>query len=407
MLRSKIQWLQSNLRKYFIILFTSRRNFIPLLSIYYLSLPDAKAQEIGFYTAVWYAVSLIFQVPAGILWDKLGNKTAIVISKVCLLASSILYVIGGNFWFFVAWAALMALWADAFATGNTTAFLHDTLTELKKEDQFKKISSSMRGRVSLLSVFFIVALPFFTKISLVFPFKIWLVIDIIGLLVAFSLFPARWKADKHEPLSLATIKQSFQQAKWTGLFSIVFFSATIAAFLMVDWSFRTPYLQSLWYPIAYIGFVMGLSRFVRFIVGRYAHRIENIIPFRKLMLCEIVFFSVYYISASYIDNPYIIGIVFSLVVWYFRWRSDIYTDHIIKLIPGQKYKSTILSIKGQISSIIQIILMIGVWYMMDVSYKMGFLVMGIILFIVLTTVYLFFTRYKITRTDLNWINTRF
>lgn len=392
MLRSHIQWLKSNLWKYFIILFTSRRNFIPLLSIYYLSLPDAKAQEIGLYTAVWYAVSLIFQIPAGILWDKLGNKTAIVISKICLLLSSIMYVIGGNFWYFLVGSTLMSLWADAFATGNTSAFLHDTLTELKKENQFKKISSSMRWRVSLLSVFFIVALPFFTQISLVFPFKIWLGIDIIGLLVAFSLFPARWHSDTHEPISRTAIKTTLHQAKGTGLFTIIFFSATITWFLMVDGSFRTPYLQSLWYPIAYIGFVMGLSRLVRFVVGRYAHQIENIIPFRKLMFCEILLFSAYYISASYITNPYIVWLVFSLVTWYFWWRSDIYTDHVIRLIPGQKYKSTILSIKWQIISMIQIILMIGVGYMMGISYKMGFLVMGIVLFAILVITYLFFIR---------------
>jgi hypothetical protein len=389
-----LSWLESNIRKYFIIIFTGRRNFIPLLSIYYLSLPWTHAQEIWFYTAVWYAISLIFQIPAGIIWDKLWNKTTIIIAKICLLLSSFMYVIGDNFWYFLIWGALLSLWADAFSTWNTSVFLHDTLTELKKEDKFKKISSSMRGRVSFLSIFFIIALPFFTTISLVLPFKIALVIDIVWLLVAISLFPARWNAEKHETITLKNFKTTIKEAKWSWLFSIIVFSAIILAFLFVDWSFRSPYLTSLWYPIAYIWFVMWSSRFVWFIVWKYIHKLEEVVSFKQIMLLEIFIFSFYYISASFINNPYVVWIIFSIVTWYFRWRSEIYTDHIINRIPWKKYKSTILSIKWQISWIIQVILMLLIGLIMNISYKLWFFIMGISLFILLMGVYIFSIKNK-------------
>ena len=89
----KRKGLESNIWKYFIILFTGRRNFIPILSIYYLSLPNAQAQEIGFYTAAGFAISLIFQIPAGIIGDRLGNKTTIIIAKICLVISSLMFVV--------------------------------------------------------------------------------------------------------------------------------------------------------------------------------------------------------------------------------------------------------------------------------------------------------------------------
>lgn len=385
-----LSWLQANLWKYFVILFTSRRNFIPLLSIYYLSLPDAQAQEIGFYTAAWAAISLLFQIPAGIIGDKFWNKTTIIIAKICLLASSCLFVFGDNFLYFLFWSMCMSLGADAFATGNTSAFLHDTLTELNREDQFKKTSSTIRGQVSLLSVFFIVTLPFFTSISLVFPFKIGLFIDIIGLLVAFSLFPVHGNTKHDEKLSFTTLKKTLTEAKWSGLFSVILFSSIIGACLMTDGAFRVPYLTSLWYPIVYIGFVMWLSRLVWFVVGKYAHRIELLLPFKQLMLAEIILFSSYYISASRINNPYIIWGIFSLVIWYFWGRSDIYTDHIINRIPWKKYKSTILSIKWQIKSVMQIILVTAIWFVMNTSYKAWFLVLWVILFVSLMIVYISF-----------------
>ena len=78
---------------------------------------------------------------------------------------------------------------------------------------------------------------------------------------------------------------------------------------------------------------MGLSRFVRFIVGQYAHKIEKIISLKALMALEVLLFSAYYMSTSFFNNPYIVGIIFSLVVGYFWGREEVYTDHIINRIP--------------------------------------------------------------------------
>lgn len=339
---------------------------------------------------------MIFQIPAWIIWDRLWNKTTIIIAKIFIVLSSLIYVVGDNFWYFLIGALFMSLWTDAFSTWNTSVFLHDTLTNLNKGDSFKKISSSIRGHVSFLSIFFIIALPFFTTISLNFPFKVALFIDVIGLIVAISLFPAKWNSLKHEKISFSNLKSTIRESKWSGLFPIIFFSAIIGAFLFVDTSFRTPYLTSLWYPIIYIWFVMWLSRFVWFLVWKYIHKIEEFLPFKKLMLLEIFIFSSYYISASFINNPYLVGIIFSLVVWYLHGRWDIYTDHIINRIPWKKYKSTILSIKWQIAWIIQVIMITIIWFIMNISYKLWFLTLWIVLFVFLMTVYWFFINKGLT-----------
>ncbi len=388
----KLTWLESNIWKHFIILFTSRRNFIPILSIYYLSLQNSQAQEIWFYMTAWYIASLVFQLPAWYIWDKFWNKITIIISKIFLILSSLWFVIWDNFWYFFAWAIFMALWADAFTTWNTSIFLHDTLTSLWKESKFKKISSSMKWWVSFLSIFFIITLPFFTKISLVFPFIIALWIDIIWLLVAFLLFPVKSEHHENEKINIKNLKETLKLSSWTWLFQVIIFSSVIIAFLQVDWSFRTPYLESLGYPVIFLWFVMWLSRFVRFIVWQFAHKIEDKIDFHKLMLIEIFVFSFYYIWAYFITNPYLLWLLFSVVIWYMWWRYDIYTDHIINLIPWKKYKSTILSIKWFLSSIIQILLMIPIAFIMNKSYSLGFLVLWIILFFSLSSVYFWFLR---------------
>jgi MFS family permease len=183
------------------------------MSIYYLSLPDTTAQQIGRYTAIGFIFSLIFQIPAGMLGDKFGNKVPLVISKICLLCSSLMLVIGDNFRYFLVASVMMSLGQGVFSTGKISAFLHDTLGEMGKESNFIKTASRMRGWVSLISVLFIIGLPFFTKISLIFPFIIGLGIDIIGLIIALSLFPVGGSVKKKEPVSITEIKQTLKESK--------------------------------------------------------------------------------------------------------------------------------------------------------------------------------------------------
>ncbi|MDR2416494.1 MAG: hypothetical protein LBD75_08115 [Candidatus Peribacteria bacterium] len=147
------------------------------------------------------------------------------------------------------------------------------------------------------------------------------------------------------------------------------------AFLVVDTPFRSPYLEELGYPIARIGMEMGGARLVWFIISRYAHKIEHYIPFNKLIVLEILLFSGYYITVSFLTNPYIVGILFSLMMGYCHGRYDIYTDHIINLIPRKKHKTTILSIGNLLFSVIQIVMGLLAGYMMSISYSLGFLLL--------------------------------
>lgn len=62
--------MTSNLWKYFLVNFTGRRHFIPILSVYFLTLPDTTAHQIGIYTGVGYLASMIMQVPAGMIADR-------------------------------------------------------------------------------------------------------------------------------------------------------------------------------------------------------------------------------------------------------------------------------------------------------------------------------------------------
>ena len=66
----QLSGVESNLWKYFLIQFTSRRNFIPILSVYFLTLSDTHATQIGLFTGIGYTAALRMQIPSGYIADQ-------------------------------------------------------------------------------------------------------------------------------------------------------------------------------------------------------------------------------------------------------------------------------------------------------------------------------------------------
>ncbi len=387
----QITWLESNLWKYFLVQFTNRQHFIPILSVYYLTLPDAHANEIGLYTGIGYIAAMFMQMPSGYIADHYGQKNALIIAKILLILSLIFYLIADNFWIFSLGAICMSLWLNAFATGTTSSFLKGTLEKLGRGKEFRVIASRISGNVSLVSILFIVGLPFLTTIDIRMPLYFWLFIDIIGLLIVLSLTPVHTKIEKHERKWLLEL---IRELRWKWFYAYALFSAIIPGFLLADNVYRYPYLTELGYPLAYIGLVMWCSRIVWWWVGRSVGIIEKYISFETLVLIELFLFPLYYITAGYITNPWILGIVFSLIVWWFWWRHDIYTDYLIDRMPDARYRATALSLKSQVENFVQIGVSFWIAGVMWLSYQLGFQVLGIVMFALLFSLYFFGIRGK-------------
>lgn len=58
-------------------------------------------------------------------------------------------------------------------------------------------------------------------------------------------------------------------------------------------------------------------------------------------------------------------------------------------IRNERRRSTLLSVKSQISGLVQVTIAFGITGIMGYSYALGFQILGIIMFIVLGTIYWF------------------
>ncbi len=377
--------LSGNIWKIFVYSLTQRRHFIPLLSIFFLTLPNTHANQIGIYTAVGFLFSFLFEIPSSYFADKIGHKKVLVLSKIFMVLSMASFIFANSFIYFVFGSIFLSL-STTFTLGTKSAFMHNTLIALKRDKDYTKIMSKIGANASIISMVLIILLPFFTKISILLPFMINMIFDIIGLIIALTLKSPPQKFEIEE-----TDKKSFWHAVKTSsapyFYPTAIFVGAISGFMLADSGYRYVYLDSLGYPIVLIGLVMGISRIIWFLIGHNIHFLEKI-GIKKLFLMELFLFPTFFFLVSYFSNPYLVGFIFSLFVGYYWGRSQLIINYFLNsLITNKNYKATMLSIQTQIQLVFQVIVAFGIGFIMKSSYKLGFFVMGVLLFLVLVSSY--------------------
>ncbi|MFP4567334.1 MAG: hypothetical protein ACLFN8_00160 [Candidatus Woesearchaeota archaeon] len=360
---------------------TERRNYIPILSLYFLSLPDSTAQQIGLYMGIGSIVGFLLEIPSGYLSDTIGHKFSLILAKVSLLRSTCFFVFGSSLIHFIFGSVFIST-GFAFSSGTSSAFLHNTLTNLKREKEFGTLNGKIRSNVSLVSAFMILALPFLSSFSLIMPIKIYLVFDIFGLIIALFLHSPKmvFSADDIKGESILSQLKRF---KGTGFYLISIFLGLISGFMFGLSGYKEPFVASLGMPIVLIGFIMASSRFFWFLFGNNLKFLKRI-KIKTLLAIEIFLFPGMIVLSSLLKNPYIVGLVIVLLKGYFYARKSIFEEVVLnKFFVNKRYKATLLSVMSQISMLFQSIVAFFVGFIMVLSFSLGFFISGVVLFLVL------------------------
>lgn len=240
--------------KFFLYVLSNRRNFIPILSIFFLTLDNTNANQIGIFTSLWFLGSFLFEIPSWYFSDLFGHKKALLLSKLIQWISVLFYILWAfvpspyNFYVFAFWAILQFVWFS-FSSGTMSAFYHDILESRGQEKKFAVELWKIKANVSLVSVFIIVALPFLTNISYLLPLIVWFWFDILWFFAVLFIHNPK---KEHDLKVKKTLVQLFKDVKLSWILWVTIFFSFIWWFLLADSPFRWPYLVELWYPVIYI-----------------------------------------------------------------------------------------------------------------------------------------------------------
>jgi len=383
--------LKANIWKIFLFMLTNRRNYIPILSIYFLTLPNATAQQIGLFTGIGWLAGFLLEIPSGYISDIFGHKKTLILAKFSMLISTLFFVFGNSLPYFILGSTFIAF-GFAFTSGTGAAFLHNTLVGLKKEKDYANIHGKMMAKVSLVSAGMILLLPLLTKISVVMPIKAYLIFDVLGILIAFTLFSPKMKYDAEDEEG-EKIWSQLKRFKGTGFYITSLFIGVISGSIIAISVYKEPFVQQLGFPIIFIGSIMALSRVVWFIVGHNIKFLKKI-KIQRLFLYEIFFFSIPIIISSQLKNPYIIGFIFATLLGYSFGRGSLIQEYYFdNFLVNKRFKATMLSIKMQIEKLFSSGIAFAIGFVMTISFSLGYLVAGICMLVVLAGIYPFMLKH--------------
>jgi len=368
-----------------------RRPYLPIITIYATMVSGVTLTQIGIIASITALVSLIVEVPSGYLSDKFGHKRALMFGSFLMIVSAFSYVIWQNF--FGACMGMVIFWTGAaFHSGTLQAFVHETLRELGRDDDFAVVAARERRWAMAGNIIFVATVPLTYQISPILPFIIGAFIHAIAfVLYAFMITPKK-------------IHQKIQENVTDGFFALIFIikeRKEIILFLFLGIvssmhnklpQFREIYFQEIGVPIWFFGFILSITGIVTIFFTYGVPRVKKIEP-RIFYGIDFLIACLLGISIGFISQP-ILGVsILIIFAAYRRVRAIVVHTHLLDDCPTQKLKATYLSVYAFFSALAGIFIPLVLGYAIGYAgVQKGYLVFGIILFIVLIPMY--FVVYK-------------
>lgn len=221
-------------------------------------------------------VVVLLEVPAGYFADVFSRRSALTLASSFLTAGMVIYAIGNNFFEFliaeIVWAIGISL-----ISGCDSALLYDTLAELGRKKDYKKIMGKAMFYGYLSTAIASIAGGIIGYYSFRWTFFIMIPFLILQIPISYSIKePAREKLlgekdhfAKMLNITVNVFKEN-KRLKW-----LIIYSAIILGFNQTALWLYQPYMKLGGLDIFYFGIVFASFQAIAALSSKYAHKIEE------------------------------------------------------------------------------------------------------------------------------------
>lgn len=268
-----------NAKKMAIITFFSNLYFYNHVGTLYQQTRGLSLLQVSSIWAVITGAIFLFEVPTGILADKIGRKKSVVIALLLQALGEWLYLFANNYLAFLLIAVLAGL-GYAFLSGANEALVYDSLPSDNRDGRMKKAMGMMGGAYQLAFC----AAPLIgglivTQLEINFFLRAILLTAISVTLAFFiSLTLKEPKAEyQHTEENLLLIfrdgiKQILKSQKLKWILAVAILTTTFSNSLL---SLYQPYFARLHIPTLWIGAVLSMGGLAAFLIQKNIQSIEQ------------------------------------------------------------------------------------------------------------------------------------
>lgn len=248
----------NNITKYYIYNFFSLFIlFDGTLSLYFQNKLGLSFYQVTLTYAVFTLLVGLFEIPTGVIADKLGYKKTLSIASLCMIVAAIGYSISTNVYHLIIVEIFWAL-GFSFNSGTQDSFLYNSLKHCGQEHKF----NSVMGRGNALMFIGLALSAVFggilAKYDLSIPVKFGFIPLIIPFLIVLTF---KEPPITHSDLNhFQHVKESFKFIFFQpNLRFILFYIVILAVAFESIFKFSQPYMQQLGIPIPFISMSFSCS----------------------------------------------------------------------------------------------------------------------------------------------------
>ncbi|NJE10457.1 MFS transporter [Thermococcus sp. MAR1] len=175
------------LRKYRLLFVLMNTGFIGNLTVIYYLSKGITYGQIGLVSAVSALGFFLFEVPTGVVADKMSRKTSVIIGMALFSLGTVVLILLRNFPMLIAYAVVSSLGAT-FVSGSLQAWLFDNLKHLGLEGRYREVMRDVKTLTLVSSAFSIPIGAFLAQLyGFTLPLLLTLIMELGTLLVAISI----------------------------------------------------------------------------------------------------------------------------------------------------------------------------------------------------------------------------
>lgn len=337
--------------------------------------------------AIFTFSMFLFEVPTGVIADRFGRKTSLVLSGLVTGIAALIYASYASFWIFALGEVLWAI-GSTLASGADSALVYDSLKQIKKEKKSKSIFNRIES-IGLVAMMLsaplgsLVAKQFGINWAMVLTSVPMFLAVIIGLM--FKEPPTGIEKEQRNYFKiLKTGLKYFKKHRILKILTLDYVEIMTLSFFLI-WVYQVV-LKTLNFPLEYYGFVHAGIVIAEIIVLNSVTKIEIVLNSKKkYILFSSLLVGICYLTLAFSFNIYIAIACMLLIGGFGMTMKPLFYSYMNKYIES-KHRATVLSAVSMSKSIVAAITNVIFGYLVDWNVKYTLLGISLItIFFALTS----------------------
>lgn len=268
-------YMEKNIKLFKLYSLLTGKFFVGTTQVLFLKFKGFSFTEIMLISTITGICSLIFEIPSGMLADRIGYKKCINYGLLITIIANIIIIFADNFIYIVFYSVLTALGSSAIS-GADYALLYESLNKVGHSELFK---DTIR-KINSIKMYFVAVVTIFSgvlyKVNEYLPFVCTTVIYILAFVVSIMFTDVKKTVNEEQKLinyfklSMSAIKDN-KRLRWLfvagALFAVLFLNQNILL---------QQYMDDIGLNVALFGVIFFIYNLITAFVSKRSGKLEGV-----------------------------------------------------------------------------------------------------------------------------------